>query len=136
MELHVAENYYHTLGCCNATCSFHLNALYDILNSWLQIHSRSILDFRLRLFHFLFRPSETIKFHFSIYYRGRFILNIRIPGVPLRSTPGYRDFATMWLNARFALTLSFLSQFFVLPLCSPVFYFISVSFLLVSPISF
>gem|GEM_PF-2960509 len=24
MELHVAENYYHTLGCCEATCSFHL----------------------------------------------------------------------------------------------------------------
>ena len=23
MELHVAENYYHALGCCVATCSFH-----------------------------------------------------------------------------------------------------------------
>jgi len=24
MELHVAENYYHTLGRCEATCSFHI----------------------------------------------------------------------------------------------------------------
>ena len=23
MELHIAENYYHILGCCEATCSFH-----------------------------------------------------------------------------------------------------------------
>jgi hypothetical protein len=22
---HVAENYYHSLGCCEATCSFHIN---------------------------------------------------------------------------------------------------------------
>jgi hypothetical protein len=27
MELHVAENYYYTLGCCEATCSFHLEVL-------------------------------------------------------------------------------------------------------------
>jgi len=27
MELHVAENYYHTSGCCEATCSFHFKSL-------------------------------------------------------------------------------------------------------------
>ncbi len=27
MELHVAENQYHTLGCCVATCSFHRNII-------------------------------------------------------------------------------------------------------------
>ena len=27
MELHVAENYYHALGCCEATCSFHFYIL-------------------------------------------------------------------------------------------------------------
>jgi hypothetical protein len=25
IELHVAENYYHILACCEATCSFHIN---------------------------------------------------------------------------------------------------------------
>jgi hypothetical protein len=30
MELHVAENYYHTLGCREATCSFHLEFLTSL----------------------------------------------------------------------------------------------------------
>jgi hypothetical protein len=34
MELHVVENYYNTLGYCEATCSFHVIIIYFLMATW------------------------------------------------------------------------------------------------------
>jgi hypothetical protein len=34
MELHVAENYDHALGCCEVTCSFHLYIICFLMVKW------------------------------------------------------------------------------------------------------
>jgi len=55
-------------------------------------------EFRLCPYYYSFLPSETIQYHFSTCYRGRLLAGIYLPGVPLRFTPGYQNYAAMRLN--------------------------------------
>ena len=82
----------------------------------------STFNFQLSTFNFFllfFIPSDPNHISFFDICSRTILMLILLPGVPLRSPPGYQDFATTWLNPGIALVRTLSTRFIMRFIASP-----------------